>query len=464
MNKVTKFLLALKLGGIGVVVLVLFYLFADFTSSTYIEKYVEAANNLGTDTISTSKRQFKQVYIDQVDNTELPEIVESEKSFTEASGRYINIEEYNFDGYNLRGYDPTKDRWKLELNAQAYDLNLKILQEQLSTLERSNYAFVQSYAEYINPLVMLALACIEVEGQGTYDVLWTPIIYDRAFLDGGVSPDGRSFWEMVCEDGIASIGYKTFVDWGLEKMLYCGGTGTLDKEKGKYVGFCDPTKWVKSTINFHDAASSTPTVENWYHYTGDGYNDNDSLGPMQILRRYKQDEGYTLDQYDLMSWGKNAEYLYEKYFEKVLNVSKDYRDIELTSSYQVVALVAIGHNSGEFIHCSHGYELSGSAFETTGGKYDLAMALTSNTALKVLNEIVDAWWEEYTYGDGLAGQYHWRVKANPVDTLKEHGIDVTAYARKGYEDSHKFSYPVKALLNYMSLQRLYDQMLFPGGD
>lgn len=87
------------------------------------------------------------------------------------------------------------------------------------------------------------------------------------------------------------------------------------------------------------------------HYHTIGYNDCDSLGPLQILRHYVEGNNYiTYDcgnvVLDLMSWDDNVQYFAHTQSKRFLDTENWNSGYTISNTYELVALMAVAHNTG----------------------------------------------------------------------------------------------------------------------
>lgn len=309
----------------------------------------------------------------------------------------------------------------VRLNSEIYNVsNDVITEEHADKCLKATTVLGESFVSNLNPLIPLALSVCETGSWANTEYTWTPAIYSKALSNKNVSMNDLKVEEVNVDLYLAS---------GLSAYVGCGGNCAANGNQ---------------------------------HYHEKGYNDNSSLGPLQILRQYVEgNQGYIVydcGEYcsDLMSWKDNVEYIYHsqgRSFTKEDNWNKDY---SIRNPYELVALMGVAHNTGNaFLNAGGGTSSAGSLWHNAEAVYRYCAALTSEESIEILKRRVDTWYEEVLICIEEDRTYSMLGACNESvmdDILKEIGLNKTSYASSF---QHKQYYPLKALLNYMSLEKLY---------
>ena len=314
------------------------------------------------------------------------------------------------------------------------DTSVKLNSEIYAQVENIMYAghfetcFVQnntnlwnSYKENLDPLVFMAIANCETGLWNDTRYTWTPAVYSSLFASIGVDMDRLQIQNVDCD---------TYVANGLSSYLGCGSNCT--------------------------AGANT-------HYHTTGRNDNDSLGPYQILRRYVESSngkhisyecGETVS--DLMRWKDSTEYTYHKagqYFA-YSNWNDSY---SISNSYELAMLMGVAHNTG--IAYLSGTS-AGSYWNDSEAVYAFCRSMASEEAIQRWDALIEDWFYNEVKPNveagtkfRMPGQYISESQMNKVITnLGFHKGDFASSFK------HKQYYPLRTLLNYMGLEALYSSM------
>lgn len=272
-----------------------------------------------------------------------------------------------------------------------------------------------SYLKYMDALMPLALVNCETGAWSDSRYTWTSAVYSRPLADKKVDLGNMS---------VSQVDTDMYLANGLAAYLGCGGNcGAVETE----------------------------------HYHTVGLNDNDSLGPLQILRRYVEADKsirYPCGEVtmDLMSWRDNVEYFTHKHSQAFMKRDNWNCSYSIHNEYELTALIAVAHNTGASYLSSMN---AGSLWKNSDSVYRYCEKLACDESVEALGRYVDDWWEDAKANqeDGrqfsLAGQ---SMTGKYDSLLVELGINKSDYAN-GW--GHKQYYPLKAILNYMSLERLY---------
>ena len=311
-------------------------------------------------------------------------------------------------------FTPTQVR----LNTEIFEMSKSIFNKEhvINEFDIANSNLSISFLDNMNPLIPIAMTIGETGNWVDTRYTWSSAIYSDVLNKRGVDLDKLE---------VSTVNADTYLVNGLSTYLGCG---------------CNCS-----------AGEGT-------HYHYEGKNDNDSLGPLQVLRRYVEDNGAIVYDCgatvtDLMSWQDNVQYFTHN---QAIRFTKDdnwNRDHVIQNDYELVALMGVAHNTGTSYLNS---KSAGSLWRNSQSVYDYCQAITNEEALVVLNKYVDIWWQEVlraqASGEGFAsaGQY---LTGNWETILKEIGINKRDYATSW---GHKQYYPLKAVLNYMGVERLYN--------
>ena len=121
-----------------------------------------------------------------------------------------------------------------------------------------------------------------------------------------------------------------------------------------------------------------------------------------------------------------------------------------------MALLAVAHNTGTaYLKCGSGSVHPGSLWKNANAVYDYCAKLGSQESYVVLESYITKWYDTVILSEDfdekfvMAGSY---FSGSYNGILEELGINPADYAN-GW--GHKQYYPLKAVLNYMALQKLY---------
>lgn len=315
---------------------------------------------------------------------------------------------------------------QLRLNEEIYNMSASVFNEEhvIKCYGSVETNLGVSFVRNLDPLVPMALCLCETGTWNDTRYTWAPAIYSKAISSRGVNMDRVH---------IEEVDYHFYVVNGLTLYLNCG--------------------------------SNCAASKNEHNHTGDGKNDNDSLGPAQVLRRYvesngciKYDCGATCE--DLMSWEDNLEYIFHDQcnaFSKYNHWNKDY---ELKSVYESVMLMATIHNTGSgFMNTNSGLSSGGSTWKNAEAPFKFARDITTGPAMDYIRAYIEEWYETEVLPNQakgtafiMPGQMGSNVLSN---IMKEAGLSESDYSTKW---GHKQNYPLKALLNYMALEKLYNDI------
>lgn len=276
----------------------------------------------------------------------------------------------------------------------------------------------QSYVEFLNPYMPLAISACETGCWTNTKDAWVPVVYTIP-LEGLVDFNTLD---------ITQLGTEFYAELGLYEYINCGSNCKADK-----------------SVHYH---------------TGNGLNDNDSLGSMQILRRHLGTKGSIkfncCEITDLMRWDSGCQYIFHKSLGYMTDSSTWNNTHKIDNEYEAMALTAIMHNTGcGFVAAKSGSGVAGGTWRNAQAVYDLAEDLSSVKAMTVFHKYISAWYEDaqQLIEQGQNFRYPGVLTSDEWNRLLgDAGIDLKEYATTV---THKQFYPVVALLNYMGLKKLY---------
>jgi len=359
----------------------------------------------------------------------------------------------------------------------AVRLNMEIYAETAATLTMFNTdkyfggaeresPLVTSLRENLSPMQVLCLAASESGNWSDRRYNWVPAVFSKGMTEDEM--EGVHIWDV--DSGF-------YIGKGLTEYFQCGSASE------NHIGNSGKCK-----LHYSEEGSSTR-------------NDADSLGPMQVLRRYMQPDqenanfpdqfAYHLDidlggdgegreTYritDLMKWSDSIAWTINNFLGNVRDARGSQNENVLENEYEVMCLFAITHNTGQGFLSSSDGPFSGWA--SREAIYKFCKDVTSPEAIAYLmEEYVDPWYEDVVVK--IAEGSSWNLPGNESlegrgdgkdEVMKEllrkvgaSGISEESSrldceywvgANRGLDSDHKFRYPVKTLLNYLALQRLY---------
>lgn len=288
------------------------------------------------------------------------------------------------------------------------EINLQVLNSTNSVFNPTHYfrdygyslsPLGVSFGEQLNALMPMALSVSETGDYIDTRFSWTSAVYTKGLANEGVN---------VLDLDISDIGTEYYTTMGL----------------GKYL----ESEW----------------------------NDADSIGPLQIRSSYIPEGGIEMPcgyiVTDLMSWQDNIQYVLHTQascFCRENNWNSDYviRDV-----YEEMLLMAVLHNSGcEFLvvdSCDSQIEYG---WKSAKSVFNYCRDLANNDFMTVAKDYVENWYanidinSEFSF-PGMIGD------DELLSLLSKAGI-----AYQNYSDCFgvKQIYPVRTLLNYLALEKLY---------
>jgi len=312
----------------------------------------------------------------------------------------------------------------VRLNREVYNISSDNFNKSRVMSGNSQFSSVlfNSYVQNVDPIIPIALTICETGSWMDTRYVWSSAIYAKPLLNSGADMDSIS---------VERINADTYIVLGLVEYLGCGTNCTGGQH---------------------------------YHYIGK--NDNDSLGPLQVLRRYiEPTNGVSYPNgtnvIDLMRWKDNVIFFEHNITSAIVKAGDWNNGIEISSPEYLTVLSGVIHNTGaSFISAQSWNSSVASGWVNPKAIFQFAEDLTSEENLRILEEYIKEWYsnakviasnnEQFT----LPGQ----ASVSELDSvLSRIGVSKQNYANSF---NHKQYYPVRALLNYMALKQLYTS----GGD
>lgn len=311
----------------------------------------------------------------------------------------------------------------VRLNTEIYNIADKYVNyNQLCKCINPSNKMALTAMEFYTPLHPIAITTMETGMWADHSITWSSAVYS------GICEIN---WDIV---HISNVDISMYNVLGLSKYTDCGSNCT-----GNHLSYS-------------------------YH-KGIGYNDNDSIGPMQILRRYIEKSNYckTYDccgesVVDLMSWEDNVKYFIHNHGGAVFRVDNDNNEKAIDNPYELMAIISIAHNSGTGFCTSA--KVAGNTWNSADSIFDLCEKFGDEKVVNVFFNHVNLWYNELLTNNSLntdfvlPGQYS---KEQLDIILSEAGIDLNSYATSV---TGKQYYPIRGVLNYMAYEFLYGGEVF----
>lgn len=198
------------------------------------------------------------------------------------------------------------------------------------------------------------------------------------------------------------------------------------------------------------------------HYMNESHNDADSIGPLQIRSCYVQGNGITFPcgdtVKDLMNWDDNVNYVLHTQAGNFCRENNWNAGHVIQNVYEEVMLIAVLHNSGcEFIVAESGNSKISAGWDNAKSVFGYCRDLSNTDFMTVAQNFVNAWYEgvlPLAIEKGIDWELPGQASGDCILALLEMaGIDYNNYAECF---GTKQEYPVRALLNYLALYKLYD--------
>lgn len=306
----------------------------------------------------------------------------------------------------------------VRLNQEIYDETELVVNK--NTVKDINLATTtglgQSFIDNLTPLTPMALTVCETGLWMDTRYTWTSAIYSGVLANSGVD---------MSNIRVKTINSNTYLSLGLDSYLGC-------------------------------QSNCTNPLEEHIHFSGS--NDNDSLGPLQILRRYVETDGILIydnkaSVTDLMRYQDSLVYYVNNQVRAFNNSKQSIESYVIKSPYQAVMLSAVAHNTGtSFLATS----IAGSTWIDTDNILKFSDDVSHDINIAYLKEYTNVWWESVKSSVSRQEKFSLmgQCSSQEIDNLlREMSIDKSSYSTSF---GHKQEYPVRALLNYMSLERLYN--------
>lgn len=322
---------------------------------------------------------------------------------------------------------------------------------------RNTTPLCDSVKRNLNPLIAVAITTAETPNYADRTLTWTSAIYSKALIASGFCK-----WDKL---SIREVDSDFYLYNGLSEYFACGWN-------------CQGRDG-----NLHMSC------------TGIQRNDNDSLGPAQILRRYLYQAGGCITAYnadnsvygittDLMRWEDNVVWVLNNSLSKFRGISSgsDRGRYKVQNKYELLVLMAIAHNTGASYIQAAGDSYVSPYWKDAEGIWLYARLLTSQENIAYLKEhYIEPWYKSTvlpSIQEGRSFELPGNVfsdgdmnQARSSVLLRELGFELVSvtYIKSGNEVGvgwksvdgcfqvleHKQRYPLKSLVNYLALEKLY---------
>lgn len=318
----------------------------------------------------------------------------------------------------------------IKLNTQIYDYTRELYNEispRYINSENCKTGLSSYFNKYYDPLIPLALSVVEMGAHADTRYTWTPVVYSQDIID--------------------ALNQGGFVHGEYELERYLNDFNVADVDSGYLY-------W----LGLNDFMTKEGE--------GNSLNDKTSLGPLQILREGGNMEYVlsTLDGktgFDLITWHDSMEYficMQARAFTAEVSWLVNYH---VRNKYEFIAMMAVNHNSG--IEYMVNQKEDGVVWNwgTSKNVMDYIYKITTTDAINGFCNMVDGWFStgiegrlEKGYDFPLCGQ---SALVDIQEVLDRAGVDIQLDEYSGSELVKKL-YPIRAMLNYMSLVRLYESI------
>lgn len=357
----------------------------------------------------------------------------------------------------------------VRLNTEIYSVTAEVLNDNLLDQYFGDVSteIARTAKENVNPLMYICMAAGESGEWNSQRYTWVPAIFSKVMCD---------VVDME-EVHISEVDSKFYWDLDLRYLFSCR------KDTSGHRDDCD------SKLHYDEVQ-------------GKRGNDADSLGPLQILRRYVTlntgTESKTVEEVlsgaeyhinikdsagqviysvtDLMRWEDNVVWAFNNFMTNIRGMRGEYKDWSISNEYELMCMVAIAHNTGA------GYLSVGngpfSSWRDKQAIYDFCKLVGSPESIAYINtEYIEPWYEEVK--EKIRSDREWSMPGslcfegtgshkdeNMKDILERLGVEFEGRGQyplnckywnrinPGGSD-HKFRYPMKTLFNYLALQKLY---------
>ena len=288
----------------------------------------------------------------------------------------------------------------IRLNTQAYEIAESVInQEHLASEFTIDTELGESYQHYLTPLMPLALATCETGLWNNSEYTWSPFVYSK----------------LLCD------------------------------------------KVDMSQLNIEDVNEYYYVVNDLSYYLSFDANDYTSLGSLQILRDYVDEPikwKCGTSTYDLMSWEDNVAYVFHKQSSSFTKNNHWNKEHKLSNQYELMALIAVGHNTGQGYQVTSSGSNSGfSSWNSAQSIYNYCVHITNKDSMRIIDSFVDEWYlSARESGDySLPGNVS-NTNVRFAKLLDDLGVVKSQYASNW---GGKQMYPLKAVVNYVALEKLY---------
>jgi len=366
---------------------------------------------------------------------------------------------------------------QIRLNMEIYEETARVLNELKSKVEPvTDKQLLNEFLQMVNPIMMISIASAETNMYMNTKYTWSSAIYTSVLKPEEMSLDNMRF--------------QYFYESGYRDCLRC---------KDNCYSFEGGDGAAKHKALWHDQLGLGPV-------TGKG-NDNDSLGPSQILRRYLGVKGSAGSYYagkidygnfgvveDLMCWEDNCEWMFYNWYSNIILNTENTLN---SNEYSLVAALAIAHNTGPaFLNSSaitagNAWNAYSEVKRNRENVFSYIEKITSEEMLQYYQkEVVLPWYEDVK--EKQARGESWGYPGNKFaddqraalmpEIFDKIGVtDVWSVVNKYYTNDAgaqcmysseeamwssfrgiKIAYPIKAVINYMALKMLYQSGEYSG--
>ena len=433
----------ISIKGVIIVVLVSIGVYFMIDAQSVVDSYVY----VDTPSIVNTKENFKQLFNNYYYNTD-------EVSYDEYVGD-ISIDTALFSEDSVR------------LNTEIFAVAQSIFNKEhvLECLGEPDCKFEEDFVEYLDPIMVLAITYPETGSMSDSRYTWCSGIYSKPLLEAGVDMSTLHVTDVTV-DVFQNVP-------ALKKYLYCGGGGY---------------GCTASSAQYHVHYNTTGTASDVQ-----AYNDNDSLGPLQILRRYVEAAQGAPYEYesspgnagitykcgrkvtDLIQLEHSLVYNFHNHTGNFMYVQNNSElcDKSINNATHLAVMLGVSNNTGA------GWLSTSNAgvqphWKSTAAIYDYTYTITQEKYMDSWQSIIDQWYVWYLdqlrqgkspclAGDsGYYRDYSIEVDGNVYRCSQPYeiaeivcGIRTMDIVGEQESVSPKVSYAVRMLLNYLALERLY---------
>lgn len=316
----------------------------------------------------------------------------------------------------------------VRLNTQIYDYTDQIYNEMLTNypeFNQSTTSLTLCFDEYYSPLIPLALSVVEMGAHADTQYTWTPVIFSQDII------------KALNDEGIVHGDY--------ELQMYMSDLD-VDSVNTDYLRWLCLDKFLTEGSEYGS------------------FNDKSSLGPLQILRNGENVErvqkllGCNLD---LITWEDSMKYFLCMQKQAFMSETSWLVNYHVRNKYEFIAMMAVNHNSGITYMVNRGQDGTAENWGTSKDVMDFIYYITTDDAIRGFQSMVDVWFDngvECRLQRGVEFPLCGQSSYNDIQrVLDEFGVNVHLESYSGAE-LEKRLYPIRAILNYMSLVKLYESI------